>query len=101
MPPPHAFDDAAWVGYRLSEAVPVQALAKQKLLELEILYRDWEILTPILRNAICLHRGRTGSEGIPREFEYKRTDDRQKYQPDAIRFRAEGQAASRSLNRVR
>ena len=34
MPEPHAFDDAAWVGYRLSEVVPVQALARQKLLEL-------------------------------------------------------------------
>ena len=35
MPEPHRFDDAAWVGYRLSEVVPVQALAKQKLLELD------------------------------------------------------------------
>ena len=35
MPEPHQFDDAAWVGYRLSEVVPVQALAKQKLLELD------------------------------------------------------------------
>ncbi|MBL8415366.1 MAG: LON peptidase substrate-binding domain-containing protein [Propionivibrio sp.] len=35
MPAPHAFDDAAWVGYRLTEIVPVQALAKQKLLELD------------------------------------------------------------------
>ena len=35
MPEPHAFDDAAWVGYRLTEIVPVQALAKQKLLELD------------------------------------------------------------------
>jgi Lon protease-like protein len=31
---PHAFDDAAWVGYRLSEVLPVPLLAKQKLLEL-------------------------------------------------------------------
>lgn len=35
LPEPHAFDDAAWVGYRLTEIVPVQALAKQKLLELD------------------------------------------------------------------
>ena len=35
MPEPYAFDDAAWVGYRLTEILPVQALAKQKLLELE------------------------------------------------------------------
>lgn len=34
IPEPHLFDDAAWVGYRLSEVVPVQALARQKLLEL-------------------------------------------------------------------
>jgi uncharacterized protein len=31
---PHAFDDAAWVGYRLSEILPVPLAAKQKLLEL-------------------------------------------------------------------
>lgn len=35
MPEPHAFGDAAWVGYRLAEILPVQALAKQKLLELD------------------------------------------------------------------
>jgi len=35
MPGPYLFDDAAWVGYRLSEVVPVQVLAKQKLLELD------------------------------------------------------------------
>jgi Lon protease-like protein len=31
---PHAFDDAAWVGYRLTEILPVPLIAKQKLLEL-------------------------------------------------------------------
>ena len=31
---PHEFGDAAWVGYRLSEILPVPLLAKQKLLEL-------------------------------------------------------------------
>lgn len=31
---PHAFDDSAWVGYRLSEILPIPLLAKQKLLEL-------------------------------------------------------------------
>ena len=34
IPLPHDYDDAAWVGYRLSEIAPVQPLAKQKLLEL-------------------------------------------------------------------
>ncbi|HEY6240485.1 MAG TPA: LON peptidase substrate-binding domain-containing protein [Burkholderiales bacterium] len=31
---PHAFNDAAWVGYRLTEILPVPLEAKQKLLEL-------------------------------------------------------------------
>lgn len=31
---PHAFNDAAWVGYRLAEILPVPLIAKQKLLEL-------------------------------------------------------------------
>ena len=35
IPEPHRFDDAEWVGYRISEILPVQNLAKQKLLELE------------------------------------------------------------------
>jgi Lon protease-like protein len=44
MPEPHAFDDAAWVGYRLAEVVPVQPLARQKLLELENPLSRLEIL---------------------------------------------------------
>lgn len=44
MPEPHAFDDAAWVGYRLTEIVPVQPLAKQKLLELDDPVSRLEIL---------------------------------------------------------
>lgn len=44
MPEPHAFDDAAWVGYRLTEIVPVQPLAKQKLLELQDPVSRLEIL---------------------------------------------------------
>ena len=47
--PPHALDSASWVGYRLSEILPVPLAAKQKLLELEgalprleILYRFLE-----------------------------------------------------------
>jgi uncharacterized protein len=31
---PHAYNDAAWVGYRLAEILPVPLAAKQKLLEL-------------------------------------------------------------------
>ena len=32
---PYVFDSAVWVGYRLAEALPIQPLAKQKLLELD------------------------------------------------------------------
>ncbi|MFT3848483.1 MAG: LON peptidase substrate-binding domain-containing protein [Propionivibrio sp.] len=44
MPEPHEYDDAAWVGYRLTEIVPVQPLAKQKLLELDDPVSRLEIL---------------------------------------------------------
>lgn len=44
IPEPHAFDDAAWVGYRLTEVLPIQALAKQKLLELDDPVSRLEIL---------------------------------------------------------
>jgi uncharacterized protein len=45
IPSPHRFDDAAWVGYRLSELLPVPRLAKQKLLELDDSASRLEILT--------------------------------------------------------
>jgi uncharacterized protein len=32
---PHQFDDATWVGYRLTEILPVPLAAKQRLLELD------------------------------------------------------------------
>ena len=35
FPAPHRFEDAAWVGYRFSELLPIPAIARQKLLELE------------------------------------------------------------------
>jgi len=35
LPLPHHFDDARWVGHRLTEILPVKLLAKQKLLELD------------------------------------------------------------------
>ena len=44
MPEPHAWEDAAWVGYRLTEVMPVQLLAKQKLLELDDPVSRLEIL---------------------------------------------------------
>lgn len=48
MPEPHAFNDAAWVGYRLTEVMPVQNLAKQKLLELDDALARLEILEKFL-----------------------------------------------------
>lgn len=35
IPPPHTLEDATWVGYRYAEILPIQTLAKQRLLELE------------------------------------------------------------------
>ena len=35
MPEPHRYDEAEWVGYRITEVLPIQNLAKQKLLELD------------------------------------------------------------------
>lgn len=34
FPPPHRFDDASWVGYRLAEILPIPVQARQRLLEL-------------------------------------------------------------------
>ena len=41
---PHRFEDAAWVGYRLAEILPVPLAAKQKLLELTDSLERLEIL---------------------------------------------------------
>jgi uncharacterized protein len=48
FPEPHRFDDAEWVGYRITEILPVQNLAKQKLLELEDPLSRLEILEKFL-----------------------------------------------------
>lgn len=48
MPEPHRYDSAAWVGYRLTEVLPVQNLAKQKLLELDDPLARLEILERFL-----------------------------------------------------
>ena len=48
MPPPHRYDDAGWVGYRITEVLPVQNLAKQKLLELDDPLARLEILEKFL-----------------------------------------------------
>ena len=48
MPMPHRFDSAAWVGNRITEVLPVQNLAKQKLLELDDPLARLEILEQFL-----------------------------------------------------
>ena len=49
LPPPHLFDDAAWVGARYTELLPIPLLAKQKLLELDDPLSRLEILQKYLR----------------------------------------------------
>ncbi len=48
IPEPRHYDDAEWVGYRITEILPVQNLAKQKLLELEDPISRLEILEKFL-----------------------------------------------------
>jgi len=48
IPEPHRYDDAEWVGYRITEILPIQNLAKQKLLELEDPLARLEILEKFL-----------------------------------------------------
>ena len=45
---PHRFDEAEWVGYRITEVLPIQNLAKQKLLELDDPLARLEILETFL-----------------------------------------------------
>lgn len=48
IPEPHRYDDAEWVGYRITEVLPIHNLAKQKLLELEDPLTRLEILEKFL-----------------------------------------------------
>ena len=48
IPEPHRYDDAEWVGYRIIEVLPIQNLAKQKLLELDDPLARLEILEKYL-----------------------------------------------------
>ncbi len=57
VPPPHHFNDAAWVGYRLSELLPIQRAAKQKLLELEDSLSRLEIISRYLeQNGLAIKK---------------------------------------------
>ena len=48
FPQPHRFDDAAWVGARYAELLPVPPLARQKLLELDDVSSRLEIIQQFL-----------------------------------------------------
>lgn len=52
FPPPHAFDDAVWVGYRLSELLPLKHATKQNLLEMNDSVTRLHILTEFLKKQI-------------------------------------------------
>lgn len=48
IPFPHRYNEAEWVGYRISEVLPINHLAKQKLLELEDPLARLEVLEDYL-----------------------------------------------------
>ena len=49
FPPPHRFDDATWVGYRLAEVLPIPPEARVRLLELDDTISRLEILHTYLK----------------------------------------------------
>jgi hypothetical protein len=49
FPPPHRFDDATWVGYRLAEVLPIPPEARLRLLELDDTLSRLEILHAYLK----------------------------------------------------
>jgi len=52
FPAPHAFDNAVWVGYRLSEVLPLKLSVKQNLLEMNDSVMRLRILTEFLKKQI-------------------------------------------------
>lgn len=52
FPPPHPFDDAAWVGYRLSEALPLKLSTRQNLLEMNDSVTRLRIVTEFLKKQV-------------------------------------------------
>lgn len=52
FPAPHEFGNAVWVGYRLSEALPLTLSIKQNLLEMNDSVTRLRILTEFLRKQI-------------------------------------------------
>ena len=52
FPAPHQFDNAVWVGYRLSEVLPLKLSVKQNLLEMNDSAMRVRILTEFLKKQI-------------------------------------------------
>jgi Lon protease-like protein len=52
FPPPFAFDDASWVGFRLSEVLPLKLPVRQDLLEMNDSVTRLRILTEFLKRQI-------------------------------------------------
>jgi Lon protease-like protein len=52
FPAPHAFDNAVWVGYRLSEVLPLKLSIKQDLLEMNDSVMRLRILTEFLKKQV-------------------------------------------------
>jgi hypothetical protein len=52
FPTPHAFDNAVWVGYRLSEVLPLKLGIKQSLLEMNDSVMRLRILTEFLKKQV-------------------------------------------------
>jgi Lon protease-like protein len=52
FPAPHDFDNAAWVGYRLSEVLPLKLSTRQNLLEMNDSVARLHILTGFIRKQI-------------------------------------------------
>ena len=52
FPAPHDFDDAVWVGYRLSEVLPLKLHTRQNLLEMNDSVERLRILSEILKKQI-------------------------------------------------
>ena len=48
FPPPHRYDDADWIGMRYAEVLPIPALARQRLLELDDARSRLEIIRRFL-----------------------------------------------------
>lgn len=52
FPAPHVFDNAAWVGYRLSEVLPLKLSIKQNLLEMNDSVTRLRILAEFIKKQI-------------------------------------------------